>query len=160
MNVPSASRISVSSAKHADPQVAVCSLAGRNIVSRSISSSLEWGWRRSRPLCSPFVGSGWPGPIFRVRLVLNTLILSSYCRFSPHPIIWSVRRIASKLVCPGCVGIWRSMACVRGFPRIRSLWGSICVFRSQGVYLFVWWSMTLTHILDRELGLAGCVASL
>ena len=35
--------ISVSSAKHADPQMATCSLAGRNIVSRSVSSNVAGG---------------------------------------------------------------------------------------------------------------------
>ena len=180
--VPAARRISVSSAKRADPQITTCCLTGRNIVSLSISSNVEWGWRRSRPLCSLRVGSGWRGPTFGIWLVLNTQVLSlSYCKFSCwHPTIWSVdltckrgsvgqseglsiprslvrfrqkpdnsnshefelhrpsnkgtklllkvikaiviiRRIASRHVCPGCMGIWRSMDWDRGFPRTQSL---------------------------------------
>jgi len=56
--VPSAIKISVSSPKHADPQVRGCSLEGRNIVSRSVRSILEWDCRLSRPLCSLGMGSG------------------------------------------------------------------------------------------------------
>jgi len=32
-----------------------------------------------------------------------------------------IRRIASRHVCPGCMGIWRSMDWDRGFPRTQSL---------------------------------------
>ena len=113
-------------------------------------------------MCSLRVGSRWRGPTFGVCFVVNALIpLLSYCMFSCWlPTIWSVRRIASRHACPGCMGIWRSMDLDRGFPRMRSLWGRICVFLNQGVCMFIWWSMTLTYTLVGGLGLAGCITSL
>ena len=48
----------------------------------------------------------------------------------------------------------------RGFPRMRSLWGRVCVFLNQGVCMFIQWSMTLTYTLDGGMGLASCITSL
>ena len=87
--VPSVRRISVSSAKHADPHVIVFFSSGRNIVSRSFSFNVEWWWRRSRPVYSLHVGPGWRGPPFGVWFVVNTWILSLSWWILPswHPTI-------------------------------------------------------------------------
>ena len=145
----------MSSPKHAEPHVRGCPLEGRNMDSRSVLSSVKWDCRLSGPLYSPCMGSGRSGSVLEVCLVTANLIVSPGCGWSPHPNTRSERRVASKHVCPGCVGIWRSMARVRESPRIRSLWGNNRVFWSHGVILFVWWSMTLIRSLD---GLVVCVA--
>jgi len=133
--VPSARRISVSSAKQADHHVIVFVSSGRNIVNRSFSFNVEWCWRGRKPVCSLHVGPRWLGPplwsMVR-REHLNLLaILMGFSRW--HPTVWSVSRIASIHVCPCCMGIWRSMDLEQGFPRIRSLWGRVCLFMNQGV---------------------------
>jgi len=76
------------------------------------------------------------------------------------PYIWSVSRMASMHVCPCCVGIWRSIDLEQGFPRMRSLWGRVCVFVNQGVCRFMQWSMIVTNNRAGGVGLAGYVASL
>jgi len=63
-------------------------------------------------------------------------------------------------VCPCCVGMWRSMDLEQGFPRMRSLWGRVCVFVNQGVCRFMQWSMIVTDNLVGGMGLARYIASL
>jgi len=66
--------------------------------------------------------------------------------------IRSVRWMASMHVCPRCVGIWVSMDLALGFPSMRSLCGVVCMFASQGVHWFIWWSIIVTRSLDVAAG--------
>ena len=113
-------------------------------------------------MCSLHVGPGWRGPPVGIRFVVNTWILLLSLWIFPywHPTIWSVSRMASMHVCPYCVGIWRSLDLEQGFPRMRSLWGRVCVFVSQVVCRFMQWSMIVTDNLVGRMGLAGYIASL
>ena len=69
------------------------------------------------------------------------------------PYYWSLSRIVSIHVCPRCMGIWMSMDLEQGCPRIRSLWGKVCLFMNQGVCRFMQWFMTVTWSLDVKMGL-------